>query len=648
MYYKDGKPSNEIILVLAKDILMIWKKVGRALKLEETDLEEIDLDFTGVYEKSYQMLRRWTESQGSDATYEVLARTLLHPTVNRCDLVIRFCITEKGTTVKEVTTGIHHLSVDEDDIMPQSVKPIMILPGKPFHKTYEREKELKILDEMYTSLDTEGCNDDVVMVYITGPPGSGKSQLSRLYGNWYGQRESSNESCSTIVVTLHAETPESLLESYKRLARAMNIKLKDTAKYDEIWQQLNAYALVVKRVLRNSKYYSFKWLFIIDNIVTSNPLREFWLSPGYGWGRGRVLVTTQDSELAPCAHEQTNTLSLSQGMDKEDAISFLCLISELDRDKFTSEVADMLNYYPLSLACAAVFVRDMRKERPAANFSWDNCLSNLKKYHDRLEYSEFTEHNICYPRSMLTAAFCSASRMAESSSVLKSAFEFLSLCTLQPVPLDLLKEAILSSKQQQDLIPDLVKKEIARCSLLIYPQNGARGIEVITMHQVMRTVFVQLRMESCKVAMETVEPGTTIELLDHQRFENFLRIICNYYHRFRSTDYQAISIRILLSPHLQACIDTAQKHADEVFIDASVCLADSLIHTIGGTDYHRVQILELAHEVQKSLGLKTFCACRLLTDLGYTYREAGKLDKVIPVLEEAITVVEQFQGIYIL
>lgn len=413
--------------------------------------------------------------------------------------------------------------------MPQSVKPIMILPGKPFHKTYERGKELKILDQMYTSLDTECCADDVVMVYITGPPGSGKSQLSRSYGNWYGQREGSNE--STVVVTLHAETPESLLESYKRLASAMDIQIRDTAKYDEIWQKLNAYALVVKRVLRNSKHYSFKWLFIVDNVVASNPLKEFWPLPGYGWGRGRVLVTTQDSELAPSAHEQTSTLSLSQGMDKEDAISFLSLISELDQDKFTSEVADMLNYYPLSLACAAVFVRDMRKDRPAANFSWENYLSILEKYQDRLTYSEFTEHNICYPRSMLTAAFCSASRMAESSSVLKSAFEFLSLCTLQPVPLDLLKEAILSSNEQHDLIPDLVKKEIAKCSLLIYPQNGARGIEVITMHQVMRTVFVQLRMESCQVAMKMVEPGTTIELLDHEHIDNFLRILCNYYHR---------------------------------------------------------------------------------------------------------------------
>ena len=417
-----------------------------------------------------------------------------------------------------------------DDILPQSVKSIMILPGKPFHKTFERGKELSNLDGLYTSLDSEVCSDDVVTVYITGPPGSGKSQLSRLYGKWYGQGEASNESCSTVVVTLYAETPESLLESYKRLVSTLDIQMRDTSMYDEIWQTLNDYTLVVKRVLRNSKYYNFRWLLIIDNVVASNPLKEFWPLPGYGWGRGRALVTTQDSELAPSAHEQTSTLSLSQGMDEEDAVEFLCLISELDRDSFTSEVANMLNYYPLSLACAAVFVRDMRKDRPAANFSWENCLSNLRRYYDRLEYSEFTDHNICYPRSMLPAAVCSASRMAESNPVLKSAFEFLSFCALQPVPLDLLKEAVLSSKGQDELIPDLVKKEIARCSLLIYPHNGARGIEVINMHQVMRTAFVQLRMESCKAAMGN-ETGTSIELLDREHFEKCLRIFCDYFNR---------------------------------------------------------------------------------------------------------------------
>ena len=93
MAYKNGVPSTDILLGLAKEIITVWKKVGRAIKLKEVDLDEIDLDYKGVYEKSYQMLIKWSECQGSGATYEVLARALLDPKVNRRDLVIRFCIT---------------------------------------------------------------------------------------------------------------------------------------------------------------------------------------------------------------------------------------------------------------------------------------------------------------------------------------------------------------------------------------------------------------------------------------------------------------------------------------------------------------------------------------------------------------------------
>ena len=83
---------------------------------------------------------------------------------------------------------------------------------------------------------------------------------------------------------------------------------------------------------------------------------------------------------------------------------------------------------------------------------------------------------------------------------------------------------------------------------------------------------------------------------------------------------------------------------NEAFIDGSVCFADSLIQVEGGTDHHRVQLLEAAYKIQKELNLKSLCACRLLGDLGYTYREAGRLDDVIPVLEEANIIAEEHEG----
>jgi len=72
-----------------------------------------------------------------------------------------------------------------------------------------------------------------------------------------------------------------------------------------------------------------------------------------------------------------------------------------------------------------------------------------------------------------------------------------------------------------------------------------------------------------------------------------------------------------------------------------------LVHASGGTDHYRVQLLENAREIQQKIGLRGMTACRLLKDLGYTYREAGRLNDVIPVMEEAIRIGESLVGKYL-
>ena len=66
-----------------------WKQLGRALKLKDFLLDEIDADIRGLFEKSYKMLRRWMESEGSAATYVELAKGL--EIVGRRDLIRKFC-----------------------------------------------------------------------------------------------------------------------------------------------------------------------------------------------------------------------------------------------------------------------------------------------------------------------------------------------------------------------------------------------------------------------------------------------------------------------------------------------------------------------------------------------------------------------------
>ena len=86
--YREGRPNPEEVLCLAHE-MKNWKQVGRALKLKDQQLDENEEDIRGLLEKSYAMLRRWIESEGSGATYEKLAKGLAR--VGRWDLIRTFC-----------------------------------------------------------------------------------------------------------------------------------------------------------------------------------------------------------------------------------------------------------------------------------------------------------------------------------------------------------------------------------------------------------------------------------------------------------------------------------------------------------------------------------------------------------------------------
>ena len=93
MVLREGRPDPKEVLSLAKE-MKSWKQLGRALKLKDPQLDEIDEDIKGLFEKSYAMLRGWMETKGSAATYAELAKGL--ETVGRRDLIRNFCCESKN------------------------------------------------------------------------------------------------------------------------------------------------------------------------------------------------------------------------------------------------------------------------------------------------------------------------------------------------------------------------------------------------------------------------------------------------------------------------------------------------------------------------------------------------------------------------
>jgi len=649
MLFKQGTPKDDELLSLAQDNITIWTKLGLSLGLSNWQLDEINADNLKAVDKSYAMLRKWKESLGSEANYERLAKGLDHKAIMRRDLIDIYCRDKDAELAQRmadvaVSPEDDVDGVSKEETLVEFLPSVEILPGKPFHVTQRRGTEIQKIKEAFSQLRRDAPNSLVTGVFVKGPPGCGKTQLARQFGEEYMKESGSYgaEPPQRIVATLHAQTPESLLESYKELHEKLEIP-REFEERGSLKERIKVYSDDIKNHLHKS---TTVWLLIVDNLTVNDPLREFWPTPEENspWGEGLVLVTTQDSELAPRSHAHAKVVGLDSGMEEKDAMDLLRAISGIDTDEDAKSVAKLLGYYPLSLACAAVYVRQMREDRPFFKFSWKNYLSNLKEYFAYLDHSDFTHHNPCYPQSMLPAAEFAARRMAENNEVLRAAFVLLSYCALQPVPLDTVTDYVLhqtaASGDGKIRVPDDIKVRIARCSLLIYPETGERGIEVVTLHQVMRLAFLQVRQKSDKKTgnQDELARGTKMSVENQERDGVLQNLNEAYKGKKGSIQKDAIATRIILSPHLKEFVENAEKNQGvgiSLLVQTLVYLADSLVHVAGETDNNRVALLERAYKINKQLCCADIGACELLCDLGYTYREAGQLDKVIPVLEEA-------------
>ena len=88
-------PSKQVtrddIIYIANDITDEWELLGRALGHSDSTLKIINTDNAKVYNKCYAMLTKWTQVMVSKANYGALAKGFAHPTVNRPDLISKYC-----------------------------------------------------------------------------------------------------------------------------------------------------------------------------------------------------------------------------------------------------------------------------------------------------------------------------------------------------------------------------------------------------------------------------------------------------------------------------------------------------------------------------------------------------------------------------
>ena len=232
---------------------------------------------------------------------------------------------------------------DMKDLMED--KSILDLPLPPQHHVQPRP-EVKELEKMFESLQKQNQQGIANTVYITGSPAQGKTELARQFGDQFHCKNMGNK--KVFVGTLNAKSPSELLQSCCQLAQALGcVSISEASKGDltTLKPLSNAIGKELKKRLG--------WLLIVDNLSsTVKNWNSIWPQPGdKRWGKGCVLVTTQDRNLVSDASPFVKELYLPEGMSESDAVELLKKMSGCS-DEGAEDVVNSpsVNRVPLSVA----------------------------------------------------------------------------------------------------------------------------------------------------------------------------------------------------------------------------------------------------------------------------------------------------------
>ncbi|NGX60019.1 MAG: Photosystem I assembly protein Ycf3 [Chlamydiae bacterium] len=187
---------------------------------------------------------------------------------------------------------------------------------KSVHPFFVGRKDL--LSQIHKDL-----SENPVLLY--GPGGIGKSELGIAYAN-------AHLSDFDLVFFFKAETPESLEQSYEKLAKILEIYI-EKSDFKEI-----------RRKVHNKLKSAKNWLLLYDNLEKPIPLPK----------GGKILITSRKklTDLPP----ETHPIEVPPFV-KEDAIELLKKVTGEDPSPAMEQLVERVGAYPLVLGQIALYIK---------------------------------------------------------------------------------------------------------------------------------------------------------------------------------------------------------------------------------------------------------------------------------------------------
>ena len=562
------------------------------------------------------------------------------------------------------------------DQLLNDTSPFCILPPKPSHDIASRDVEVADITNQLQELKRVDAST-LSILYISGNPGSGKSQLAGLAAERFYEKAQKDSFSKVFVMTLNAETLGTLLDSYITFARQMKCP-EDAITQIHISKDLMTKNKINSMIsLISSKIGQYEsWLLLADNVKSLSEMHVHLPQQGHGqWGRGYLLITTQDSTCIPLTSTSIRHISVSEGMQSQEACSLLALISGISDSEIGELVARELDYQPLALASAATYVKQLRQSKRFSEFGWNDFLRKVEKGQRDATETLLTETNPCYKKSMTTATILAIKEVMQSDRIIDHALSFLCLLSSQPLNADIVVNYIVSVDEGiKD--EEMIIMKLQRCSLILTHEDEF-GFH-IRVHQVVRDVVKSLikgypesrHMKTLKSAAaafnQFIEDNLLVESSDSILQSHALALHLKNFIRSFENVLSKVALPQVFQPEMENLGKIFENHcyfqATKKFYEFSMQFFLQKFgpkHTRVATSYNTLGSIhqelgdfekakeyhELALSIsQKKLGAESVDVATSYSNLGLVHHELGDFEKAKEYHELALSIYQKKLG----
>lgn len=389
----------------------------------------------------------------------------------------------------------------------EAVRSLCVLPPKPSHEIVDRSEDVRSLLEEMKRLRKEN-NNDIAVVYLSGNPGCGKSEIARQIGQKFFLPDVTKETSDLkLVFTFDASSLDTLIHSYTEFARALRCPKDSIAVILKTENTSSVLKVLQLKCLVTSKLKNYSsWLMIVDNVTDLELVSRYFLQKKEkSSGNGYILVTTQDGQ---CIEQNYYHLSLSAGMKPDEAIRMLTCISMFPSEKdIALEVAKELDFQPLAMACAAVYMR--RTTRMESAMTWARFLEQMKS----------SEQEEAEKSARMKTAVMMAVEKEMRDENMRHVFHFLSMLATKPLPIEYVIHYVTNCIPEKE--KESVAASICTCSLLV-KETGVHEV----VHDCLQTLILNRKEENEVADFKVVETFssclTSYESYESQLSSNFI------------------------------------------------------------------------------------------------------------------------------